>query len=54
MIFLKYYNIRFKNPDYNDIISWNEEGTAFVVKNINELAEKVYILYYIKGITKSF
>ncbi|CAK64827.1 unnamed protein product (macronuclear) [Paramecium tetraurelia] len=30
-----------QNPDYNEIISWNEEGTAFVVKNVNELAEKV-------------
>lgn len=54
MIFLKYYNIRLKNPDYNDIISWNEEGTAFVVKNINELAEKVNIYIIYKGTTKSF
>ncbi|CAD8123074.1 unnamed protein product [Paramecium sonneborni] len=37
---IKTYDI-LENPDYNDIISWNEEGTAFVVKNVNELAEKV-------------
>ncbi|CAD8209724.1 unnamed protein product [Paramecium octaurelia] len=37
---IKTYDI-LENPDYNEIISWNEEGTAFVVKNVNELAEKV-------------
>ena len=38
---LEYLIINTKNPDYVNIISWTQDGNAFVVKNISELAEKV-------------
>lgn len=31
----------YKNPEYEHIISWTGDGTAFVVRNISELADKV-------------
>ncbi|KAM3139419.1 hypothetical protein pb186bvf_008444 [Paramecium bursaria] len=37
---IKTYDI-LENPEYRDIISWTEDGLAFVVRNVNELAEKV-------------
>jgi len=33
-------------PEYNHLISWNAEGNAFIVKNINEFAEQVLPKYF--------
>ncbi|KAL4510671.1 hypothetical protein ABPG72_004825 [Tetrahymena utriculariae] len=35
-----------ENPEYIDIISWNEDGKAFKVKKPNEFAEKVLPKYF--------
>lgn len=35
-----------KNPEYGEIISWNEDGKAFKVKKPNEFAEKVLPKYF--------
>ena len=32
-----------KNTKYENIISWSQDGVAFVIKNVQELAEKVII-----------
>lgn len=42
---LKTYEI-LENPVYNDIISWNREGNAFIVKRINEFSEKILPKYF--------
>lgn len=42
---LKTYDI-LENTAHFDIISWNKEGTAFVVKNVNEFSEKVLPKYF--------
>jgi len=42
---LKTYEI-LENPVYNDIISWNREGNAFIVKKINEFSEKILPKYF--------
>lgn len=42
---LKTYDI-LENSAHFDIISWNKEGTAFVVKNVNEFSEKILPKYF--------
>lgn len=43
LIYSKYYCeiLSEKNPMYSHIISWNEDGSAFRVKNITEFSELV-------------
>lgn len=41
MIFQKYKYVYEQNPTYSDIISWNEDGTAFTVKKVNEFSEQI-------------
>lgn len=36
----------FKNDSLSDLISWNKEGTAFVVFNPSELSSKVLANYF--------
>jgi len=42
---VKTYDI-IDNPVHFDIISWNKEGNAFVVKNVNEFSEKILPKYF--------
>jgi hypothetical protein len=42
---VKTYDI-LENPQYSDIISWSKDGTAFIVKNINEFSDKVLPKYF--------
>lgn len=42
---IKTYDI-LDNTSHSDIISWNKEGTAFIVYNINEFAEKILPKYF--------
>jgi len=35
-----------ENPEQFDIISWNKEGNAFIVKNVNEFSEKILPRYF--------
>eukprot|EP01017_Pseudomicrothorax_dubius_P011467 TRINITY_DN1428_c0_g1_i7.p1 TRINITY_DN1428_c0_g1~~TRINITY_DN1428_c0_g1_i7.p1 ORF type:complete len:404 (-),score=88.39 TRINITY_DN1428_c0_g1_i7:613-1824(-) len=42
---LKTYEI-LENPVYADIISWNRDGSAFVVKKVNEFSEKILPKYF--------
>ena len=35
-----------KNPQYEDIICWNDEGNAFIVKNVNEFSLKILPKYF--------
>lgn len=42
---LKTYDI-LDNPIHADIISWNKEGTAFIVNNVNEFSEKILPKYF--------
>lgn len=35
-----------KNPENSDIISWNEEGNAFVVRKVNEFADQILPKYF--------
>eukprot|EP01016_Furgasonia_blochmanni_P007474 TRINITY_DN1299_c0_g1_i2.p1 TRINITY_DN1299_c0_g1~~TRINITY_DN1299_c0_g1_i2.p1 ORF type:complete len:713 (-),score=179.22 TRINITY_DN1299_c0_g1_i2:458-2596(-) len=42
---LKTYEI-LENPTYTDIISWNKEGNAFIVKKVNEFSEKILPKYF--------
>jgi len=41
----KIYEI-LENPVHNDLISWNEEGSAFLIKNVTEFTEKVLPKYF--------
>ena len=61
MRFLKYVNFPniysktiYKNSEYEDIISWNHEGDAFIVKKQNEFAEKVLPKYFKHNNFQSF
>ena len=38
--------IIFQNPIYADIISWNKEGNAFIVKKINDFSDKILPKYF--------
>lgn len=38
--------LTFQNPAHSEIISWNKEGTAFIVKNVNEFSEKILPKYF--------
>lgn len=42
---LKTYEI-LENPTFSDIISWNKEGNAFIVKKINDFSEKILPKYF--------
>jgi hypothetical protein len=42
---IKTYDI-LENPVHSDIISWNKDGTAFIVKNINDFSEKILPKYF--------
>jgi len=42
---VKTYDI-LDNPAHFDIISWNKEGNAFIVKNVNEFSEKILPKYF--------
>jgi len=42
---IKTYDI-LENPVHSDIISWNKDGTAFIVKNVNEFSEKILPKYF--------
>lgn len=42
---VKTYDI-LENPEQFDIISWNKEGNAFIVKNVNEFSEKILPRYF--------
>jgi heat shock transcription factor 1 len=42
---LKTYEI-LENPAYSEIISWNKEGNAFIVKKINDFSEKILPKYF--------
>lgn len=35
-----------QNIALSEIVSWNEEGTAFIVKNVNEFSGKVLPMYF--------
>jgi heat shock transcription factor 1 len=35
-----------KNPENSDIISWNEDGNAFLVKKVNEFADQILPKYF--------
>jgi len=42
---MKTYEI-LENPVYQDIICWNKEGNAFIVKKVNDFSEKVLPKYF--------
>jgi heat shock transcription factor 1 len=35
-----------QNPIYEDIVGWNEEGNAFIVKRVNEFTETILPKYF--------
>jgi len=39
-------HIYFKNETHNDIVSWNEDGTAFIIKKPTEFSQTVLPLYF--------
>lgn len=41
----KIYEI-LENPVHNDLISWNDEGTAFLIKNVTEFTDQVLPKYF--------
>ena len=42
---LKLYQI-LENEQYKDIISWGEDGTYFIVKNLHDFTENILPKYY--------
>lgn len=35
-----------QDPEYHDIVCWNEEGDAFIVKNVTEFSDKILPKYF--------